>query len=185
MAKQQTTAHIRERALNDFKQQLALEKFQEERPQLWLQAQRIGKLIKIQNRLDNETFPEGSCFLHAATVSFSSFCVKKVLGVDLDTCQVSIEIYGDEHLEAGVVVLPVETVEWFGFPAQAVSTGIHFEGFTSGAFTKSAPLTVQRQAFDTVAPAGRVGAGDPAALNRPITTRATRKRKRPDRPLPS
>jgi hypothetical protein len=77
MAKQQTTAHIRERALNDFKQQLALEKFQEERPQLWLQAQRIGKLIKIQNRLDNETFPEGSCFLHAATVSFSSFCVKK------------------------------------------------------------------------------------------------------------
>jgi hypothetical protein len=24
----------------------------------------------------------------------------------------------------------LETVEWFGFPAKAVPTGIHFEGFT-------------------------------------------------------
>ena len=33
-------------------------------------------------------------------------------------------------MEAGVVVLPLETIEWFGFPARAVPTGIHFQGFT-------------------------------------------------------
>lgn len=52
-----------------------------------------------------------------------------MIGVDLDTCQATIEIYGDEHLEAGVVMIPLEVIEWFGFPATAVSTGIRFEGF--------------------------------------------------------
>jgi hypothetical protein len=69
--------------------------------------------------------------LHANTVTSHDFCVKKITGVDLDTCQVTIEIYGDEELEGGIVVLPLETVEWFGFPAKAVPIGVHFEGFIS------------------------------------------------------
>ncbi len=121
----------REKLLAEFKRDLALERFQEERPQLWLQSQRVGKLIEIQNQLDNETFPEGSCFLHGNLVGSQSFCVKRITGIDLDTCQVTLEIYGDEDLEGGIVVLPLETIEWFGFPAKAVSMGVHFQGFTS------------------------------------------------------
>lgn len=123
-------AKVREEVLSEMHQQMALDKFQSERPQLWLQSQRVMKLVEVQSELESDQFPEGSCFLHASTVGFSSFCVKKVIGIDLDTCQVTIEIYGDEHLEAGVIVVPLETVEWFGFPAKAVPTGIHFEGFT-------------------------------------------------------
>jgi hypothetical protein len=120
----------REKYLAEFKQELALERFQEERPQLWLQSQRVGKLIDIQNQLEKEIFPEGSCFLHANLVGSQSFCVKRITGIDLDTCQVTLEIYGDDDLDGGIVVLPLETVEWFGFPAKAVSMGVHFQGFT-------------------------------------------------------
>jgi hypothetical protein len=120
----------KERYLEEFKRQLAIERFQEERPQLWLQSQRVGKLVEIQNQLEQETFPEGSCFLHANLVGSQSFCVKKITGIDLDTCQVTLEIYGDDDVEGGIVVLPLETIEWFGFPAKAVSMGVHFQGFT-------------------------------------------------------
>jgi hypothetical protein len=123
-------AKLREEVMSEMHQQMALDKFQAERPQLWLQSQRVMKLVEVQAELANDEFPEGSCFVHASTVGFASFCVKKVIGIDLDTCQVTVEIYGDEHLEAGVVVLPLESIEWFGFPAKAVPTGIHFEGFT-------------------------------------------------------
>ena len=122
---------IREAALADMKRQMALEKFQQERPQFWLQSERIGKIIEIQGQLEGDVFPEGSCFLHASTVGFQTFCLKRILGLDLDTCQLTAEIYGDEELEGGVVVLPLESVEWFGFPANAVPTGIHFQGFTN------------------------------------------------------
>ena len=60
-----------------------------------------------------------------------TFALKRITGIDLDTCQVTLEIFGDEELEAGVVVLPLETIEWFGFPSKAVPIGIHFEGFTT------------------------------------------------------
>ncbi len=122
---------IREAALADMKRQMALEKFQQERPQYWLQSERVGKIIEIQGQLEGDVFPEGSCFLHASTVGFQTFCLKRILGLDLDTCQLTAEIYGDEELEGGVVVLPLESVEWFGFPANAVPTGIHFQGFTN------------------------------------------------------
>ena len=136
-------AKVREEVVTEMQQQMAMDKFEQERPQLWLQSQRVMKLVEVQTELENEEFPEGSCFLHASTVGFSSFCVKKVIGIDLDTCQVTIEIYGDEHLEAGVIVVPLEAVEWFGFPAKAVSNGIHFEGFTHHiAPQKTAPAQV-------------------------------------------
>ena len=134
---------VREEVLGEVKQQLALDKFQEERPQLWLQSQRIGRLVDVQGQMEDGGFPEGSCFLHANTVAFATFCVKKVIGIDLDTCQVTIEIYGDEHLEAGVVVLPLETIEWFGFPAKAVPTGIHFQGFTGHLAKPEKPADIE------------------------------------------
>ena len=130
MAKKNDEDGAKEKYLQEFKRQLALERFQEERPQLWLQSQRVGKLVDIQTQLDDETFPEGSCFLHANLVGSQSFCVKKITGIDLDTCQVTLEIYGDDDVEGGIVVLPLETIEWFGFPAKAVSMGVHFQGFT-------------------------------------------------------
>jgi|SRR5271154_6125003 len=138
------STRIRDKALSEFQRQLALDKFKEERPQLWLQSQRLRKLVDIQDKLATQQFTEGSCFLHANTVSFSSFCIKRVIGVDLDTCQATIEIYGDEHLAAGVVMIPLEVIEWFGFPATAVSTGIHFEGF-EGSMLK-APAAVMAPA---------------------------------------
>jgi hypothetical protein len=126
-----SSTRMREQILSEYRQELAIERFREEKPQMWLQSQRMGKLIDIQDQLENDQFPEGSCFLHANTVTSHDFCVKKITGVDLDTCQVTIEIYGDEELEGGIVVLPLETVEWFGFPAKAVPIGVHFEGFIS------------------------------------------------------
>lgn len=115
---------------DEIMKEMALDRFREEKPQMWLQSQRVGKLVDIQGQLDHETFPEGSCFLHCNTVGTSAFCVKKITGIDLDTCQVTCEIWGDEELEGGIIVLPLETIEWFGFPSKAVPIGIHFEGFT-------------------------------------------------------
>jgi hypothetical protein len=146
------STRIRDKALSEFQRKLALEKFQEERPQLWLQSQRLRKLVDIQDKLPTKQFAEGSCFLHANTVSFSSFCLKRVIGVDLDTCQATIEIYGDEHLEAGVVMIPLEVIEWFGFPATAVSTGIHFEGFEGSMLKAPAAVTAPAQAAAIAAP---------------------------------
>jgi hypothetical protein len=139
-----TKQKVREEVMSEVRHQLALDRFQEERPQLWLQSQRVVKLVEVQAQMENDEFPSGSCFLHANTTAFNSFCVKKVIGIDLDTCQVTLEIYGDEHLEAGVVVLPLETIEWFGFPSQAVPTGIHFEGFTH--HMKDVPANVVKEA---------------------------------------
>lgn len=125
-----TSRGVREKYLAEFRRQLALERFQEERPQLWLQSQRVSKLVEIQEQLEQEQFPEGSCFLHANVVGTQSFCVRRITGIDLDTCQVTLEIFSEHDTEGGIVVLPLETVEWFAFPAKAVAMGVHFEGFT-------------------------------------------------------
>ena len=152
-------SRMREQILGEYKQELAIERFREEKPQMWLQSQRIGKLIDIQGQLEGDQFPEGSCFLHANTVTSHDFCVKKITGVDLDTCQVTVEIYGDEELEGGIVVLPLETLEWFGFPAKAVPIGIHFEGFIS----RSKPEVVPPATKD-----GAEEANDPKAIARKL-----------------
>lgn len=121
----------RQKIVAELHREMALERFQSEKPQMWLQSQRAAKLVEIQESLEDEAFPEGTCFLHASTVSMQTFALKRITGIDLDTCQVTLEIFGDEELEAGVVVLPLETIEWFGFPSKAVPIGIHFEGFTT------------------------------------------------------
>lgn len=146
----QKRAKMRDEVLNEYKQEMALERFREEKPQLWMQSQRMGKLVDIQNQLDGQQFPEGSCFLHCNTVTSHSFCVKKITGIDLDTCQVTMEIYGDDELEGGIVVLPLETIEWFGFPAKAVPIGVHFEGFIARSKSDAA-------AGDDDAPAASTG----------------------------
>ncbi len=131
MAKKKPPHHrTRQRIVAELQREMALERFQSEKPQMWLQSQRVAKLVSIQEELEDESFPEGSCFLHTTTVGTHAFAVKRITGIDLDTCQVTIEIYGDEELEMGVVVLPLECIEWFGFPSKAVPIGIHFEGFT-------------------------------------------------------
>ncbi len=120
---------LRDQHYADFQRQLALDRFREDKPQLWLQYQRVLKLAEIASKLPDEIFPAGSCFVHANLVGAQTFCVKSLTGIDLDTCQVSLEVYGDDELEAGIVVLPLESVEWFGFPATAVPVGVHFRGF--------------------------------------------------------
>ena len=51
---------VREEVLGEVKQQLALDKFQEERPQLWLQSQRVGRLVEIQGQMEDDIFPEAA-----------------------------------------------------------------------------------------------------------------------------
>jgi hypothetical protein len=119
-------------ALAEYKRGEAMERFRKQQPQLWLQAQRLGRVLEIQNQVEGQVFPPGCCFLHANLVTVSHFCVRQVREVNLDTCQVTLDIHGDDNLEAGIVVIPLETVEWFGFPTRAVPTGVHFQGFAAG-----------------------------------------------------
>ena len=65
------TERIRNKVLSEFQKELALQKFQEERPQLWLQSQRVSKLVEVQSQLADEQFPEGSCFLHNGRYDFN------------------------------------------------------------------------------------------------------------------
>lgn len=120
----------RQKLLGEIHREMAIERFKSEKPQMWLQSQRIAKLVETQEQLESESFPEGTCFLHTTTSGTNTFAVKRISGIDLDTCQVTVDIFGDEELELGVVVLPLESIEWFGFPSKAVPIGIHFEGFT-------------------------------------------------------
>ena len=56
-------------------------------------------------------------------------------------------------------MLPLETLEWFGFPAKAVPIGIHFEGFIS----RSKPEVVPPATKD-----GAEEANDPKAIARKL-----------------
>ena len=120
---------MREQIAAELRRDAAIEQFRHEKPQQWVQFQRLNKLNEIQERLDEGAFPEGSCFLHANLVGTQRFCVKRLTGVDLDTCQATIEIWGDDDAEGGSVVLPLETIEWFAFPARALPVEVHFQGF--------------------------------------------------------
>jgi hypothetical protein len=123
---------IRQQILSEIQEEEALEEFRQTRPDMWVQVLRIGRLLELQEDLEEEIWPEGSCFLHANTSAFQSFCVRKVLDVDLETCTVAVSIYGDEELEEGTVLLPLENLSWIGFPKNAVTVGRRrFRGFTA------------------------------------------------------
>ncbi|MEK7413825.1 MAG: hypothetical protein AAB263_10975 [Planctomycetota bacterium] len=119
---------LKEKHLREFREELAFEHLRERNPAQWVSFQRVHKLVDIQEELEDGAFPDGACFLHATTVGNQHFRVRKITGIDLDTFQVTVEIYSDEELEAGIVVLPLEQIEWFGFPSRAVPIH-HFEGF--------------------------------------------------------
>jgi hypothetical protein len=109
---------------------------------LWLQAQRVGKLIAIQCGLPDELFPPGCCFIHANVPTVNSFCVRRIVEVDLNAATLLLEIHGDEELEEGHVVLPLESIGWFGFPAKAVPVGTVFTGFALPAGEGPSPVVV-------------------------------------------
>ena len=115
---------------DELHQQLALERFQQERPELWIQVSRIGHLMDLQGECEHGEFPPGSCFIYANVPGYQNFAVKKVLGVDLDTCQTTIDIYGDNDLEEGTIMLPLEAISWYGFPKQAVPLTFRYLGFS-------------------------------------------------------
>ena len=119
---------LKERHLAEFREQLAFERLQERNPAQWVAFQRVHKLVDIQEQLDGGVFPDGACFVHASVVGCQHFRMRKVTGIDLDTFQVTFEVYGDDDVEEGIVVLPLEQVEWFSFPARAVPPH-HFQGF--------------------------------------------------------
>jgi hypothetical protein len=121
-------ASLKERHFAEFSEQVAFERLQERHPQQWIAFQRVHKIVDIQEDMEGGAFPDGSCFLHATTVGSQHFRVRKISGIDLDTFQVTLEIYADDDLEEGIVVLPLEQLEWFGFPSRAVPIH-HFQGF--------------------------------------------------------
>ncbi len=130
-----------EAALSEYRQGKAMELFRKQQPQAWLQAQRLARVLEIQGQMQGNAFPPGCCFLHGNLTSVSHICVKQIREVNLETCQVTIEIHGDDHLEEGVVIIPLESVEWFGFPAKAVPVDIHFHGFTGNEPVVKPPTT--------------------------------------------
>lgn len=115
----------------ELQQQMAMERFQQEHPDLWMQVNRLGRLMTLQEDCEDCVFPAGSCFLYANVPGFQCFAVKKVLGVDLDTCQVTLDIHSDGELEEGTIMLPIETVSWYGFPKDAIPLSFPYSGFST------------------------------------------------------
>ena len=97
---------------------------------LWLQAQRVVKLITKQSEQPDGCFPPGNCFIHANVPTVNSFCIKRIVEIDLSTATLFMDIYGDEELQEGSVLLPLEAISWFGFPGQPVLVSTVFAGFT-------------------------------------------------------
>ena len=54
-----------------------------------------------------------------------------MLDIDLDTCQTTIAIHGDGDLQEGTVILPLESLAWYGFPRDAIPLTFRFQGFIS------------------------------------------------------
>ncbi|HYE06234.1 MAG TPA: hypothetical protein VEL07_12035 [Planctomycetota bacterium] len=130
-----------EAALSEYRKGEAMERFRKEQPQAWLQAQRLSRVLEIQSQIEGNAFPPGCCFLHGNFISVSHVCVRQIREVNLETCQVTIEIHGDDNLEEGIVIIPLESVEWFGFPAKAVPVDVHFHGFVANEVVVKPPVS--------------------------------------------
>lgn len=128
---------VREAIINDFLEEAAFEEFKQARPDLWMQVKRLNKVLDLQDDSEDQCFQSGTCFIHTNTPDYQGFCVKRVIEIDLESCMVVIEIYGEDELRPGVVMLPLETIAWFGFPTEKVAMDVHFRGFTFG--QKSTP----------------------------------------------
>lgn len=119
---------VKAEILAQMQEQAAIEKFQRERPELWLHVQRVARLMAMQTRLPEQTFPPGACFLHTNLPDQHCFCLKRVLEVNLETCTATVEIHEDNELTEGIAVLPVEHITWLGFPAHAVPLTFEMRG---------------------------------------------------------
>ncbi len=123
---------LREAIINDFLEEAAFEEFKQAQPNLWMQVKRLNKVLELQDESDDQCFQSGTCFIHTNTPDFQGFCVKRVIEIDLESCMVVIEIYGEDELRPGVVMLPLESIAWFGFPTEKVTMDVRFRGFTFG-----------------------------------------------------
>ena len=126
------TEEVRTAIINDFLEEAAFEEFQQSRPDLWMQVKRLNKILALQDETDDQQFESGTCFLHANTPDYQGFCVKRIVEIDLESCMVVVEIYGEDELRPGVVMLPLEVISWFGFPSEKVAMDVRFRGFTFG-----------------------------------------------------
>ncbi len=112
-------------------QQAAVDKFQAERPDLWIHVQRVAQIIDWQEEAEAGCFPPGSVFLHTGLPDQQVFSLKRVLEISLDTCCTVIEIHGDNELEAGTAVIPLEAVTWIGLPAERIPLTFEMRGLTA------------------------------------------------------
>lgn len=123
---------VREAIISEFLEEAALEDFKQARPDLWMQVKRLNKVLELQDETEDQRFESGTCFIHTNTPDYQGFCVKRLIEIDLESCMVVFEIYGEDELRPGVVMLPLETIAWFGFPTEKVAMDVHFRGFTFG-----------------------------------------------------
>lgn len=123
---------LREQIIGEFLEESAFAEFQETRPDLWMQVKRLNKVVELQEESEGEMFPSGSCFIHANTPDYQTFCVKRILEIDLESCMVIVEIHGDDELLDGVVMIPLEALSWYGFPSETVKMESHIRGFLYG-----------------------------------------------------
>ena len=132
----QTTDAVREQLLDELRREQAPEEFQATRPDAWMQVERVRRIIDYQEEMDDECFPKGSCFVHVNLPDVSSLSLKRVMDICLQSCLVSMDIYEDESLEAGMVLVPLEGISWFGFPEKHHNSKFAFRGFTYGQIQK-------------------------------------------------
>ena len=123
---------VREAIIGEFLEEAAFEDFKQARPDLWMQVKRLNRVLELQDDTEEQCFQSGICFIHTNTPDYQGFCVKRIIEIDLESCMVVVEIHGEEELRPGVVMLPLETVSWFGFPAEKVAMDMSFRGFTFG-----------------------------------------------------
>ena len=95
-----------------------MERFQQEHPDLWIQVNRMyGKFDGAPGGVRKRTFPSGSCFIYANVPCYQKLRRKTgVLGVDLDTCKPRSTSTAIASLKKVHIVLPLESISWYGFP---------------------------------------------------------------------
>jgi hypothetical protein len=133
---------VRERVLDELRREQALEEFKESRPDFWMQVERLKRIIDHQERQPDNCFAKGACFVHVNLPDVSSLTLRRIDDIDLQSCLASIEIYEDDDLAAGTVLVPLEGISWFGFPEHHVANSFAFQGFTSGLIQRRDELPV-------------------------------------------
>lgn len=122
---------VREQILNEYREQELIEEFQLQRPDLWLQVQRLSMVMELQGTLEENIFQRGTCFVHVNLPGVDEFCLRQVQEIDLETCLARLDIYDSQDLVEGIVCIPIEAISWFGFPGREVQPTFQFKGFNT------------------------------------------------------